>query len=47
VSVSGMDVEMRIGGQIQHMDRNKIKRILLTQRDPPPVNLPPSAALKP
>ncbi len=26
VSISGMDVEIRVGGIIQHLDRNKIKR---------------------
>jgi hypothetical protein len=43
VSISGMDVEIRVGGLIQHMDRNKIKRVMLTQRDPPsPTPLPPA-----
>jgi PEGA domain-containing protein len=42
VSISGMDVEIRVGGSIQHIDRNKIKRVLLTQRDAPAPNLPPA-----
>jgi hypothetical protein len=43
LSVSGMDVEIRVGGNIQHVDRNKIKRIMLVQRDAP-ANLPPATA---
>jgi hypothetical protein len=35
VSVSGMDIEVRIGGAIQHIDRNNVKRVLLVQRDAP------------
>jgi hypothetical protein len=34
VSVTGMEVQIRIGGNTQTYDRNQIKRILLTQRDP-------------
>jgi len=34
VSVSGMQVVIRIGGNAQTFDRNQIKRILLTERDP-------------
>ncbi len=30
VSISGMDVEIRVGGNLQHIDRNKIKRVMLT-----------------
>jgi predicted component of type VI protein secretion system len=45
VSVSGMDVEVRVGGTIQHIDRNKIKRVLLVQRDAPkPDPLPPASS---
>jgi hypothetical protein len=47
LSISGMDVEIRVGGVIQHFDRNKIKRVLLVQRDPPTPNLPPVAMPKP
>ena len=47
VSISGMDVEIRVGGSIQHLDRNKIKRVMLVQRDPPTPNLPPVATPKP
>ena len=42
VSISGMDVEVRVGGAIQHVDRNKIKRIMLTQREAPTPELPPA-----
>lgn len=35
VSISGMDIEVRVGGGIEHFDRNKVKRILLVQRDRP------------
>jgi len=34
VSVSGMEVRVRIAGTIQTLDRNKVKRILLTEREP-------------
>lgn len=34
VSVSGMQVVIRVGGNPQTLDRNQVKRILLTQRDP-------------
>lgn len=40
VSISGMDVEVRVGGTIQHIDRNKVKRIMLTQREAPTPELP-------
>jgi PEGA domain len=44
VSISGMDVEVRVGGSIQHIDRNKVKRVLLVQRDAPkPDPLPPAS----
>src|SRR5580704_12081049 len=33
VSISGMDVEIRIGGAIQNLDRNKIKRVMFVHRD--------------
>jgi hypothetical protein len=32
VSINGMQVEMRIGGNTQTFDRNQVKRILLTER---------------
>lgn len=32
VSVSGMDVTIRVGGSDQRIDRNQVKRILLVQR---------------
>jgi hypothetical protein len=34
VSVSGMQVQVRIGGNSQTFDRNQVKRILLSERDP-------------
>lgn len=41
VSVSGMVVEVRIGGAIQQINRNQVKRILLVQREAPkPDQLP-------
>jgi hypothetical protein len=36
ISVSGMQVEIRIGGNAQTFDRNQVKRILLTERAPAP-----------
>jgi hypothetical protein len=44
ISISGMDVEIRVGGVIQHLDRNKIKRVMLTQRDVPAPTPPPAAS---
>ena len=43
VSISGMDVEMRVGGVLQHIDRNKIKRLMLTEREAPAQDLPTAA----
>ncbi|HEX8813064.1 MAG TPA: PEGA domain-containing protein [Terracidiphilus sp.] len=40
VSISGMDIEVRVGGTVQHIDRNKVKRILLTQREAPHQDVP-------
>jgi hypothetical protein len=34
VSVSGMEIRVRVAGEIQTLGRNKVKRILLTERDP-------------
>ena len=34
VSITGMQVQVRIGGNTQTFDRNQVKRILLTERDP-------------
>ena len=34
ISVNGMQVQVRIGGNTQAFDRNQVKRILLTERDP-------------
>jgi len=40
VSIAGMEVQVRVGGTIQHIDRNKVKRILLTEREAPSPDLP-------
>jgi hypothetical protein len=44
VSIAGMDVEIRMGGNLQHIDRNQIKRIMLVQRDAPRQDLPPATS---
>ena len=44
VSISGMDIEIRVGGNLQHVDRNKVKRIMLVQRDAPTQDLPTASA---
>jgi hypothetical protein len=36
ISISGTKVEVRIGGNTQELDRNQVKRISLTERDPVP-----------
>lgn len=35
-SMSATDVVVSVGGAVQRIDRNKIKRMLLVERDPPP-----------
>jgi hypothetical protein len=47
VTVSGMDVEIRVAGELQHIDRNRIKRIMLVQRDAPRQDLPPASGPQP
>jgi hypothetical protein len=47
VSVSGMDVEIRVGGSIQHIDRNKIRRVMFVQRGAPVPNLPAATTTNP
>jgi hypothetical protein len=47
LSISGMDVEIRVGGSIQHVDRNKIKRIMLTERQAPVMDVPPAVGPAP
>lgn len=37
-SISGMDVAIRLGGAVQHIDRNQVKRIMLVERDAAPAN---------
>ncbi len=44
VSVSGMDIEIRVGGSLQHIDRNRIRRIMLVQRDAPIPAVAPATA---
>ena len=34
-SMSATQIVIRVGGALEHMDRNKIKRMLLVERDPP------------
>jgi hypothetical protein len=36
-SLSATEVVLRVGGAQQRMERNKVKRMLLVERDPPPV----------
>jgi len=40
VSIEGMDVEIRVGGVLQHIDRNKIRRVMLVVRSAPTPDLP-------
>jgi hypothetical protein len=40
VSIAGMDVEIRVGGVLQHIDRNKIRRVMLVVRSAPTPDLP-------
>jgi hypothetical protein len=35
-SMSATEVVLRVGGVLQRLDRNKVKRMLLVERDPPP-----------
>ena len=40
-SINGMNVVIRVGGVLQQFDRNRVKRILLVERDAPePSSLP-------
>jgi hypothetical protein len=43
LSISGMDVEIRVGDSIQHLDRNKIKRVLFIPRNVPAPDASPAA----
>ena len=47
VSIAGMDVEIRVGGVIQHVDRNKVKRVMFVHRDAPAPELPPATQPNP
>jgi hypothetical protein len=41
-SINGMNIVIRVGGTLQQFDRNRVKRILLVERDAPePSSLPP------
>ena len=42
-SISGMDVVVRIGAALQHINRNEVKRILLVQREQPTAQSLPQA----
>ena len=43
-SIQGMEVVVRIGDTVQRIDRNKVQRILMIQREPPaPPEVPPVA----
>jgi PEGA domain len=46
-SVSGMDVVVRIGGNLQHFNRNQIKQIIMVERDVPNSGPLPEPAPKP
>lgn len=46
-SIQGMDVVVRIGDTVQHIDRNKIQRILMIQREPAAPSAVPAVATKP
>jgi hypothetical protein len=35
ISISATQIEVRIGGNVQSLERNQVKRILFTERDPP------------
>jgi PEGA domain len=41
VSVSGMEIVVRLGGKDQTYDRNQVKRIILVHREQPTSTLPP------
>jgi len=43
LSISGMDVEIRVGSGTEHIDRNKIKRILFIPRNVPAPDAAPAA----
>jgi len=34
LSVSGMQIAARMAGAVQTLDRNKVRRIILTEREP-------------
>jgi hypothetical protein len=46
VSISGMDIEVRVGGLLQHVERNNVKRIMLTQREVPTHDIPPAVTVQ-
>jgi hypothetical protein len=42
-----MDVEVRVGGTLQHIDRNKVKRLMLVHRDTQATDLPAANSTNP
>jgi hypothetical protein len=42
-----MDVVVRIGGNLQHFNRNQIKQIIMVEREPPDTGPLPEPAPKP
>ncbi len=46
-SVSGMDVVVRIGGTLQHFNRNQVKQIVMVEREPPSPDSLPEPTPKP
>ena len=46
-SVAGMDVVVRIGGNLQHFNRNQIKQIFMVERELPDPGTLPEPAPKP
>jgi hypothetical protein len=46
-SVSGMDVVIRIGGTLQHFNRNQVKQIIMVEREPPSPDSLPEPTPKP
>jgi hypothetical protein len=43
VSVSGMDISVRVGGTVQNFNRNQVKRIIFVERDAPALPTLPAA----
>ena len=43
MSVSGMEISVRVGGAVQSLNRNQVKRIIFVERDTPAANSLPAA----